>query len=1041
MPADPKLVRDLFLDAAELPSAGRVTYLTEHCGDDVELRAAVERLLAAHEQPASILIRPAPGMPTADYPPISEGPGTVIGPYKLLQRIGEGGFGVVFMAEQQQPIRRMVALKIIKPGMDTAQVIARFESERQALALMDHPNIAKVLDAGATGEPSGVCPRRPYFVMELVKGVPITEFCDKNHMPAEQRLKLFIDVCHAIQHAHHKGVIHRDIKPSNVMVTLHDGVPVVKAIDFGVAKATAQKLTERTLFTAYGQMVGTPAYMSPEQAEMSGLDIDTRSDVYSLGVLLYELLTGTTPLESKRLREAGYAEMQRLIREEEAPRPSTRLSSLGDSATVLAGNRGTDPKQLARLLAGDLDWIVMKAVDKDRNRRYGTPGNFAEDIERYLRREPLLARPPSTIYKLKKFAQRNRAAVLAVAAVAATLVVGTAVATWQAVRATRAEAQALAERDEKELARKDADAARHKAEDFADQLRQASALAGRAQLLAQAGRWSSAHDAFAKAEELQPSLITVYVYRAWMYEELGLWELAAADSVNVLRLSAGGGWSSGSWYQHALLRLHVGDENGCREACRRMLQRFGDPADNNLEWFTNSPMADANLVRACVLSAKPAPDVEELARRAEHAFSMSWPEHRQWTLYVAGLAHYRAGHYEQAVTRLRQALSGDANWIARAINYPPLAMAYHRLGEAGEARQALAAAEQAINGWTDAMDKGPVGTMPIPWFDWLECWLFYREAKQLLTGSLPTDDPRLRAVHQRALAAVSTGDASAFTNRGRAHAQRGEWDQAAAQFAHALDRLPTGLFCPPQRKLTPICTEMVPHSEVFARLIKLRPRDTRPWVARAGVWARKGEWDKAAGDLAKAVDIDPDVPENWYRLAMAHLGAGRPADYRRACVAMLERLGNSDDPYAQARIVYTCVYLPDAVPDPSAVVGAAERAVKRRWPIHVSGAALCRTRKFAAALPLLERAIEEGIVGCKPWEWLFAALAHENLGHHEQARHYLEQSRKWIKEADRREAEPGSELWFDPYQPVEVKQLYQEAAALIAGKPVKAKSP
>src|SRR5262249_11212032 len=360
---------------------------------------------------------------------------------KLLQPIGEGGFGVVYMAEQERPVRRMVALKIIKPGMDTAQVIARFESERQALALMDHPNIARVLDSGAT--PSG----RTYFVMELVKGVPITEFCDKNKLPADRRLKLFIDICHAIQHAHQKGVIHRDIKPSNVMVTLHDGVPIVKVIDFGVAKATVQKLTEKTLFTAYGQMIGTPTYMSPEQAEMSGLDIDTRSDIYSLGVLLYELLTGTTPLESKRLRRAGYAEMQRMIREDEAPRPSTRLSSLGDSATVLAGNRGMDAKKLVQLLAGDLDWVVLKALNKDRNRRYGTPGNFAEDIERYLRHEAILARPPSTAYKLKKFAQRNRAAVLTVAAVVAALLGGTAVATWQAVRTMRAEMAALAAAD------------------------------------------------------------------------------------------------------------------------------------------------------------------------------------------------------------------------------------------------------------------------------------------------------------------------------------------------------------------------------------------------------------------------------------------------------------------------------------------------------------------------------------------------------------------------------------------------------------------
>ncbi|HEV3298187.1 MAG TPA: serine/threonine-protein kinase [Planctomycetaceae bacterium] len=383
---------------------------------------------------------------------LSESPGTLIGPYRLLQQIGEGGFGVVFMAEQTTPVRRMVALKVIKPGMDTRQVIARFESERQALALMDHPNVAKVLDAGATA--SG----RPYFVMELVKGVPITEFCDRNHLRPDQRLNLFLDACHAIQHAHQKGVIHRDIKPNNVMVTLHDGVPVVKVIDFGLAKATAQRLTERTLFTAYGEMVGTPVYMSPEQAEMSGLDIDTRTDVYSLGVLLYELLTGTTPLELERLRRAAYAEMQRIIREEEPPRPSARLSSLGGSATILAGNRGLDVKHLVKLLSGDLDWIVMKSLEKDRNRRYDTPGNFADDIDRYLRHEPIVARPPSAIYKLKKFVQRNRGAVLTVALVAVALLAGTGVSTWQALRATRAETAAVAAAASEKQAKEDAQA-------------------------------------------------------------------------------------------------------------------------------------------------------------------------------------------------------------------------------------------------------------------------------------------------------------------------------------------------------------------------------------------------------------------------------------------------------------------------------------------------------------------------------------------------------------------------------------------------------
>jgi serine/threonine protein kinase/tetratricopeptide (TPR) repeat protein len=379
--------------------------------------------------------------------------GSVIGPYKLLQQLGEGGFGVVYLAEQDQPVRRQVALKIIKPGMDSAQVIARFESERQALALMDHPHIARVIDAGTTE--SG----HPYFVMELVKGVPITEYCDKNHLSPEARLKLFLDVCQAIQHAHHKGIIHRDIKPSNVLVTLQDGVPVVKVIDFGVAKATAQRLTDRTLFTALGQMIGTPLYMSPEQAGVSTLDVDTRTDVYSLGVLLYELLTGTTPLEAKRLRQAALAEMQRLICEEESPRPSSRLSSLGDTASVVAVNRGLDLKRLTQLLAADLDWIVMKALEKDRNRRYDTPGAFAEDIDRYLRHDAIQARPPSRSYRLQKFMRRNRAAVLTAMIVVASLVTGTTVSAWQAVRATNAEDSALRSAASESLAKQEALAA------------------------------------------------------------------------------------------------------------------------------------------------------------------------------------------------------------------------------------------------------------------------------------------------------------------------------------------------------------------------------------------------------------------------------------------------------------------------------------------------------------------------------------------------------------------------------------------------------
>jgi eukaryotic-like serine/threonine-protein kinase len=361
-------------------------------------------------------------------------PGTMVGPYKLLEQIGGGGMGVVYMAEQLRPVRRKVALKIIKPGMDSSQVIARFEAERQALTMMDHPNIAKVLDAGTTDI------GRPYFVMELVKGVPITDYCDQATLTTRQRLELFIEVCRAVQHAHQKGVIHRDLKPSNVLVTLHDDKPVPKVIDFGIAKAAGQQLTERTLFTNYAQMLGTPLYMSPEQAQISGLDVDTRSDVYSLGVLLYELLTGTTPFDQRRLREAAYDEMRRIIREEDPPNPSTRLSTMGDKLATVSAQRHTEPKKLGQLVRGELDWIVMKALEKDRTRRYETANGLARDVERHLSDEAVHACPPSAGYRFRKFARRNKRPLVGATLLAIVLVLGSVISTWQALRARRAEA-------------------------------------------------------------------------------------------------------------------------------------------------------------------------------------------------------------------------------------------------------------------------------------------------------------------------------------------------------------------------------------------------------------------------------------------------------------------------------------------------------------------------------------------------------------------------------------------------------------------------
>jgi len=720
-PAEPRCEETIFNAVLALPPEKRSAFLDQACGQDAQLRQRIELLLRSNDHAGEFLVPALPTGPnhTAVSPTLpSEKPGDVIAHYKIREKLGEGGCGVVYVAEQTEPVRRRVALKVIKLGMDTRSVIARFEAERQALAMMDHPNIARVLDAGATET------GRPYFVMELVRGIKITDYCDQNQLNTTQRLALFVQVCHAVQHAHQKGIIHRDIKPSNILVTLHDGVPVPKVIDFGIAKATEGRLTDLTVYTELRQFIGTPAYMSPEQAEMSGLDIDTRSDIYSLGVLLYELLTGRTPFDAQDLIRSGLDEMRRTIREKEPQRPSTRLSTMLDAdLTTVAKRQSAEPPKLVHFISGDLDWIVMKALEKDRTRRFESASGLALDVQRFLKNEPIEARPPSGLYRFQKLVRRNKTAFAAAAAVVAALVLGFGLSLYMFIQerqARRSEQQALhravaAEHRQAEL--------REQAEKGLALERQMREMAPVTEKFTTAGRLLSQgkmEEAEQVISDIPPNIRQGSIFYNALAEvngRLGRW---AGAIRNFNRSVAADPTNHYAYHYLAPLLVQTGDLGGYRTISERALSQFGATVD---------PAVAERIAKDCLILPPPADTLPRLVKMADTAVAAgpanpSWP----YYMFVKGLAEYRQGHYAGSLEWLRQvaALEGVPARTAQAD--ATLAMAEYQLGQTNVARETLAQGIKIAE--TELTKPGR-----IDWNDGLIAQFLLREAQGLIMGT------------------------------------------------------------------------------------------------------------------------------------------------------------------------------------------------------------------------------------------------------------------------------------------------------------------
>jgi serine/threonine protein kinase/tetratricopeptide (TPR) repeat protein len=839
----------IFARALEITSATeRAAFLDQACGPNQALRVEVETLLRVHEQSGDVLDLPE-DEPGTIAPPTQERRGTVIGPYKLLEQIGEGGMGTVWMAEQTDPIQRPVAVKVIKEGMDSRQVLARFDAERQALALMEHPHIAKVLDAGRT--PTG----RPYFIMELVKGRPITNYCDEHRLGVRDRLILFGDVCRAVQHAHQKGIIHRDLKPSNILVARYDGKPVVKVIDFGVAKATGQRLTDKTLFTGFGALVGTPEYMSPEQAEVNNQDIDTRSDIYSLGVLLYELLTGSTPLTRKRIKEAALLEVLRVIREEEPPRPSTRLSESKDSLPSISAQRQTEPANLTKLVRGELDWIVMKALEKDRNRRYETANGFAADVERYLADEPVQACPPSAWYRFHKFVQRNRGRFVAAVVLALAMAVAIGVIGWTVLDRSARQTQAANEMD----------VALDRAEFLQGQGKRAEALAAfeRAKSLAGQARTDPARNE--RLAAIKARLAS---------EERDQQFIARLDDIR-LRVES---------------RVHVAHNHFS------FVLAFPEIRDALDHGYGIKIGATVPAQAAAIVRGRPDPVRSSLVAALDRCLSLAPngdAQTREWLL--ATLAAADSDPWRVHVRRvMRDADVKTLKALARVVDVrsqPPSFLLWVAESLAGERYPTYATAGLARENSTDSIQLELLRRVQRD--HPTDLWANHDLGQILAASGRPAEAVR----YYTAAIALRPDNAGIYLNRGIAFFEAGEMDAAIADYHRALALAPK--FSHAHNNLGNVLRHQGKVDEAIAcyhEAIRLE-KDHPDAHCNLGVaLADKGQVDEAIAEYREAIRLRKDYPEAQHNLGIA-LAGKEHVDEAIACyqkaIALNPKLANS----------------------------------------------------------------------------------------------------------------------------------------------------